>query len=345
LASEQPRTEAQVREFEKPVALDGENKCDMRPWDALAAAASCVGNGLPISYHAGPVITQPSKIYYIWYGDWTGNTAPSISTDFATNFGSSAYHSINTTYSVHPSVSYGGSAYDWYSRGRELSNGDVRAIVFDRILGGFLPVDENAVYFVMAAADVNNPGFCTDHCAWHYYGSYQFVWDIKYAFIGNPNYCVTVGRGGCYWQSTLSPNDNPAADAMLNMVTHELEESLSDPNISAWYDAAGCENEDKCAWTFGVQYPAANGSSANVRLGTRDYLIQQNWVNAGGGYCALSNCAPQCPPGTCDSQPDGCGGTIYCGDCPPSSCEPTKQDCGGYCCPIDAVCCSEGCCL
>jgi len=27
---------------------------------------------------------------------------------------------------------------------------------------------------------------------------------------------------------------------------------------------------------------------ANMTLGTRDYLIQQNWVNALGGYCDLS---------------------------------------------------------
>jgi hypothetical protein len=25
-----------------------------------------------------------------------------------------------------------------------------------------------------------------------------------------------------------------------------------------------------------------------VKLGTLDYLIQRNWVNAGGGYCAMS---------------------------------------------------------
>src|SRR5262249_17734567 len=47
------------------------------------------------------------------------------------------------------------------------------------------------------------------------------------------------------------------------------------------------ENADKCAWTFGTEYHTANGARANMRLGTRDYLIQQNWVNAGAGYCSL----------------------------------------------------------
>jgi hypothetical protein len=47
------------------------------------------------------------------------------------------------------------------------------------------------------------------------------------------------------------------------------------------------ENADKCAWKFGTTY-TANGALANANLGGFDYLIQQNWVNAGGGYCAMS---------------------------------------------------------
>ena len=37
-----------------------------------------------------------------------------------------------------------------------------------------------------------------------------------------------------------------------------------------------------------LTYATANGSLANMKLGARDFLIQQNWVNASGGYCAKS---------------------------------------------------------
>ena len=37
-----------------------------------------------------------------------------------------------------------------------------------------------------------------------------------------------------------------------------------------------------------VYYVGVNGALANMKLGTRYYLIQRNWVNASGGYCALS---------------------------------------------------------
>ena len=74
---------------------------------------------------------------------------------------------------------------------------------------------------------------------------------------------------------------------MASIIAHELEEAASDPDLNAWYDTSGAENADKCAWTFGSTY-SSGGALANIHLGTRDYLIQQNWVNASGGYCAMS---------------------------------------------------------
>ena len=58
------------------------------------------------------------------------------------------------------------------------------------------------------------------------------------------------------------------------------------PDLNAWYDAKGQENGDKCAWTVGTTYVAANGAKANMKIGTRDFLIQQNW-NAITQACAL----------------------------------------------------------
>jgi hypothetical protein len=73
---------------------------------------------------------------------------------------------------------------------------------------------------------------------------------------------------------------------MASISAHELEEAVTDPDLNAWYDRRGEENADKCAWTFGTEYSVANGSLANMKLGSRDYLIQRNWVNASGGFCA-----------------------------------------------------------
>jgi hypothetical protein len=245
------------------------------------------GNG--ISYHGGPVMLGTNHIYYIWYGNWSGNTATSILTTLAQNIGGSSYFNINTTYyngsNVHVSnsVQYFSSTTDNYSHGTSLSDAAIQAVVSSAITSGRLPLDTSAVYFVLTSSDVTaSSGFCTQYCGWHTHGTISGS-DIKYAFIGNPDRCPSA----CEAQTT-GPNGNAGADGMASIIAHELEEAVTDPDLNAWYDSRGAENADKCAWTFGTTHTASNGSQYNVTLGGLQFLIQRNWVNASGGYCSMS---------------------------------------------------------
>ena len=246
------------------------------------------GNG--ITYHGGPLMGvvggTPVTAYYIWYGNWSGNTAVTILTDLAQNIGGSPYYNINSTYyngsnaHVVNSVTYGGSTTDNYSRGTSLSDSAIQGVVSDAITSGRLPNNTAGVYFVLTSQDVTaSSGFCTQYCGWHTYGTIGGS-NIKYSFVGNSARCPSA----CQAQN-VGPNGNAGADGMASIIAHELEEAVTDPNLNAWYDNRGMENADKCAWTFGSTY-TVNGALANMRLGNRDYLIQQNWVNASGGYCA-----------------------------------------------------------
>jgi Phosphate-induced protein 1 conserved region len=243
------------------------------------------GNG--IYYHGGPVMLGTVNVYYIWYGNWSGNSATTILTDFAKSVGGSPYENINTTYydgsnnHVSGAVSYAGSTTDNYSQGTSLSDAQIQAVVAAHA-GSDLPYDLNAVYFVLTSADVTaSSGFCTQYCGWHTHGSIGGG-DIKYSFVGNPDRCPA----SCAAQTT-SPNGNAGADGMASIIAHEMEEAISDPDLNAWYDRRGQENADKCAWNFGPSYTTANGSKANMRLGDgKDYYIQQNWLNVGNGSCA-----------------------------------------------------------
>jgi hypothetical protein len=244
--------------------------------------------GSGISYHGGPVITGTTNVYYIWYGNWSGNSATTILTDLAQNLGGSPYFNINTTYyngsGVHVSnaVGYGGSTTDSYSQGTSLSDAQIKTVVSSAISSGRLTLDTNAVYFVLTSADVTaSSGFCTQYCGWHTHGTISGS-DVKYSFVGNPDRCPA----SCEDQTT-GPNGNAGADGMASIIAHELEEAVTDPDLNAWYDSRGAENADKCAWTFGTQYTVANGAKANVKLGARDFLIQQNWVNSGSGSCSM----------------------------------------------------------
>ncbi|MCU1282120.1 MAG: hypothetical protein JWM53_5666 [bacterium] len=253
----------------------------------LPLARPVRGNG--ITYHGGPVITGTANFYYIWYGAWGSNTALTILPDFASHLGGSPYEHINTTYydgsGTHVSGSialkgqYSTSAY----LGNSLSDAQILQVVNDALNGNHLPYDANGLYFVLTSQEVTaSSGFCTQYCGWHTSGSTS-KGKVRYSFVGNAARCIT----SCAAQST-SPNGNAGADGMASIIAHESEEAISDPDLNAWYDSRGAENGDKCAWTFGTESTASNGSKYNVTLGSRQYLIQQNWVNASGGYCAMS---------------------------------------------------------
>ena len=68
----------------------------------------------------------------------------------------------------------------------------------------------------------------------------------------------------------------------------QLGSAIVDPDLNAWYDAAGAENADKCAWTFGTTSTATNGAKYNVTWGGTQFLIQQNWVAGTVQACAMS---------------------------------------------------------
>ena len=157
-----------------------------------------------------------------------------------------------------------------------LGDSDITAIV-----ASVNPTDPNGVYFVLTTPDVNETsGFCTLYCGWHTHASIN-GFDIKYAFVGNPLRCPAA----CQAQSP-GPNGSGGGDGLANMIAHELDEAVTDPDFTGWFDTNGKENADKCAWTFGTVYKSSNGAKANMKLGALDYLIQQNWVNGKRASCS-----------------------------------------------------------
>jgi len=243
-----------------------------------------------ILFHGGPVMTNKNgvNVYLIWYGNWSGNTGLQIVPKFINDESGSPYFAINTGYTnakgkkVKNIVNLSGQTNDNYSLGSNLTDSGIRTIVSNHIANGDLPADKNGVYFVLTSQDVNETsGFCTVYCGWHTHGSIAAK-DIKYSFVGNAARCLSA----CAAQST-SPNDNPGVDGMLSVIAHELEEAATDPDLNAWYFSSGNENADQCAWTFGTEYTAPNGSKANMNMNGTDYLIQQNWVRGGTEHCGL----------------------------------------------------------
>lgn len=248
-------------------------------------AVPLVDSGHGMAYHGGPIMPF-TNVYLIWYGSWAGDTSTTIIPDLITAIGGSSYFSILTTYddsagtSILNAVSLAGSTTDNYSQGTQLTNADVAAIVTSA--QSIVGADPAGMYIVLTSPDVveTQEGF-PNVCGWHSYMSDAY--NTKYAWVGNP----TSQGPGCIAQDASSPNGNVGADAMANVLVHELDETASDPDLNAWNNGLSAEIADVCNFNFGATFTVPNGSSANVTLGSRNYLIQQVWVNAGDGACGI----------------------------------------------------------
>jgi len=259
---------------------------------APPALATKLDNG--IEYHGGEVMgtatTGIPNAYVIYYGNWPTNSGQSLIENFLKNIGSSSWYNIHTTYynasnqDIQRQFNFAGTYNDNYSQGKSLTDNSVVSIVANAITSGKFPLDSKGMYFVLTSPDVlETSGFCSSYCGWHVPGVYENKAYIRVAFIGNAS---TQCPAGCMAQSSVSPNSNPGIDGMISIMAHELSESVTDPLTNAWYDVNGQEDSDKCNFNFGNTQALPNGAKYNITLNCTNYLIQQLWVNAKGGYCS-----------------------------------------------------------
>lgn len=257
-------------------------------------------------YHNGPVMRGASHIYFIYYGCWScgmqgaGSETQLLLGNFVSTLGLSPYFRINSTYpdstgeAPSGALVYAGAITDQtYSHGNELTAADIAAIVSDGFIGGILPLDPAGIYLILATPDVSSveTGFCNaGFTPFHGQSVFQGT-AYRYAFIGNAMRCpTTAGPQFMSPDGTFlpTPNENFAGDSMVSMTARALNMIVTNPAGDAWYDRYYLENAEKCQRTFGTTYSTPNGARANVRLSTRDYLLDQNWVNDRKGYCSLS---------------------------------------------------------
>ena len=255
-----------------------------------AGGASSRASTNNLTLHTGTPMTGAIHMYYIWYGSNWDTGSKNLLTTWGTNIGGSPYFNINTTYYNHSnvhvsnSVTLSGQTSVGYTYGTNLTDANIQSIVTDAINSGAVPKDTNGVYMVLTDKTVGeSSGFCTQYCGWHTHGTIGGS-DIKYAFVGNAETQCASACGA----TSPSPNSLPGADSMASIMSHELEEAVTDPQLNAWYSSfTGNENGDNCAWNFGTTSTASNGAKYNMTLGGKNFLIQQNWVIASTQKCAL----------------------------------------------------------
>ncbi len=269
-------------------------------YEAAAHTSSGGGGGTGIFYHGGPVIHGENIVAIYWSSGTIYNGGPAAGTTgsgsqdgslvgyFMSNLGGTGYWNINTTYYDGAGNVANSLAYTNYwadntnvpASGTSVSDAAVQQEVIKGFTTGALTYNGNTLYAVFSDAGVNLGGnFGSQYCAYHGH----FTWngnDVKYAVMPHDiDY-----PAGCTAQLG-SPNNDPAADAEVNTLAHETEETETDEDLNAWYDRRGYENADKCAWKWGTTSTASNGASYNQTIGGKQWLIQMNWINANSGGC------------------------------------------------------------
>ena len=263
-------------------------------------ALTAPGTSGPLVYHGGPVMHTNTTYAIYWAPDGfaDANYETLINrffTDVAAASGSTTnVYSVATQYSdtqgpIKYQSTFGGAYTDstaYPASGCDdgvdsvcLSDSQLQTEIQAVVDAEHWPTGLSSIFFIMLPPDV---GVCYDgsdcstttFCAYH----------SAFGSVDSPDvYAVEPYDAALYGCNTgVSPNGDDA-DATINTISHEMNESISDPEINAWYsdDASGDEMADLCAWEFGTDLGGSGTSAYNEVINHDDYFLQMEYSNEG----------------------------------------------------------------
>jgi hypothetical protein len=149
----------------------------------------------------------------------------------------------------------------------------------------FLPKGAESCFLPGDTTSSTDGQFCTinheptaAYCAYHNYSTSSAV----YANMDYPIYSSPVGYtcgSDARWSTLQSPNGNPDADTEISPTSHEISESITDPDTeTGWLDSTGNEIGDDCAYIYG-RTRGAPGAFANQVINGQSFLTQEEFSN------------------------------------------------------------------
>ena len=239
--------------------------------DAIAArdASPAPGRrtGANMTFHGGKIMGTAVTKTIFWGQSWAGYSGDKMTglDTWYTGFSNSNYAKTTTEYTgsngrVGAATTHLGHVVDTSSASGGGNTGAILAEVCKVITN---PDPSGNGYY---AVYTDLPRGSAGYCAWHSAGSCGGV-PVQFAFFWKLD-----GDAGCDPQDTSGLHSQGLA-ALANVTGHELAEAMTDPaSPGAWYDSAGSENGDKCAWTWGAPLISfSNGSQ---------WKVQGEWSNA-----------------------------------------------------------------
>ncbi len=119
------------------------------------------------------------------------------------------------------------------------------------------------------------------YCAYHSHSGSAATTTL---YANQPFASLTGCDPGTYPNGSL-------ADSVLNVISHEANETMTDPLGNAWFDSSGAENGDECNFAFITIGNNGWGNFTNVING-HQYNLQPEWSNRTNS-CVNTNTFPQ----------------------------------------------------
>jgi hypothetical protein len=252
--------------------------------DAPSVYQASYGSG-PLLNHGGAVISNAGFWALYWNSSVANATATSVNQTtgtkyatlrdqmdaFLTSFGNGAPYSQAPTDDFAIVQQYGtgisSTVHYWgYKVANEktkssISDSAIRSFIAAQFNSGAVPPSSSIIYGVYMPpkmkVTMSGGGSCSSFCGYHGHFNYGGL-DIRYAVF------PYLDCSACKLSSLT------VADMMTIVASHEIREAVTDPMLNAWYDKAGYEADDKCAW-YNL-YRMANGG----------FVVQPEFSNGGG---------------------------------------------------------------
>jgi len=259
---------------------------DAPPSDFATVYPPSYGSGNLI-LHQGPQIPG-AGFFQVYFGTTLANSTTGLSLNytsfaaeidgFVNNFSGTAVYNktdLNSDYAIIQQYGTAGTpiSYALFNAGNyadpnppsvnKLSDSQVQSYLsglFDAHKITY--IDANTIYGIYFPAGVKiqlqGGTSCSAFCGYHGHFTYGTT-DIKYAVFPYTN-CRACSLSG-----------KSIVDILTIVTSHEIREAVTDPDLNSWYDSAGYEADDKCAWHnlyrmnkggFWVQPEYSNGGTS-----------------------------------------------------------------------------------
>ncbi|MHB8584949.1 MAG: hypothetical protein ACYDDF_03825 [Thermoplasmatota archaeon] len=285
------------------------------PTVSAARAAASSPSGIPgaLEYHGGAIQKFP-KTFIVFWG-W-GGSDPSGEAPYLENFfrgmGGSSWANIVTQYSetnrgfiTNPAGQLAGTWNDDSSTPPvtiSTSQLEQEALNAEAHFG----YDQDANYIVATPTGHSTSGFGSQYCAWH-----DITADLNGRQVAFTNLPYQTDAGGGCGENFVNQGSAGLLDGVSIVAGHESAETVTDPQLNAWYDGSGYEIGDKCAWIS----PGSPGGAADITLGGAVFAVQTMWSNA-DNTCVISYGnnvqAPTLTDFLCSPNPGVVGQAVAC---------------------------------